>query len=204
MCIEQSAKNTGVHWNAISHKLIWSINTVVRFILLPWMVLLFLVITVVVEEWATGDLGRNGGMTGLFQSMGLHPHTTYEAFLWITGIGVFFAMSWLLWHLLVAGVGTAKRQMQNSGMKEWFAQKAAPLQKGFADFESSHPRKAILAKEILAFMIVVADIVVTGFFIGTPPKNQMIVWPHGGPVPVAPQIKVLTNSYGHVLLRMPG
>ncbi|MEB8474721.1 hypothetical protein, partial [Acidithiobacillus ferriphilus] len=77
MPVEQSARNMGVHWNTVFNRLIRHIKVMVRFIMIPWMVLLFIMIAGVVEEWATGDLGRNGGMTVLFQSVGLHPHTTY-------------------------------------------------------------------------------------------------------------------------------
>ncbi len=200
MLVEQSARNMGVHWNDISHRFIWYVKNVVRLILLPWMVLLFLIIADLVDEWAAGDLGRNGGMTGLFQSVGLHPHTTYEVFLWITGFGVFFAVSWLLWNLLVAGVGVAGRQMQNTGMKEWFAQKAAPLQKGFADYEKAHPESinTLFTGIVAALMIAIVPFLI----LFHAPKSRMVVWPHGGPVPGVPQIKVLTHSYGHVLLEM--
>ena len=200
MPVEQSARNMGVHWNTVFNRLIRHIKVMVRFIMIPWMVLLFIMIAGVVEEWATGDLGRNGGMTEMFQGIGLHPHAAYEVFLCITGFGVFPAASWLLWNLLVAGVGVAGRQMQNTGMKEWFAQKAAPLQKGFADYEKAHPESinTLFTGIVAALMIAIVPFLI----LFHAPKSRMVVWPHGGPVPGVPQIKVLTHSYGHVLLEM--
>ncbi|MHB1632480.1 MAG: hypothetical protein ACYCQL_09760 [Acidithiobacillus sp.] len=191
MFIGQSVRITGIHGNDIFHRLIWYIKNVAQFILLPWMVLLFFVIAVLVAEWAAGDLGRNGGMTGLFQSVGLHPHMTYEVFLWITGFGVFFAVVWLLWRVFVALFEAAGHQMQKAVMKQWIARKAAPLRNVIAHFENSLP--SIFIALVTTLLIVVA------VFVAMPstPRSQMIVWP-----PAGPQI-VQASPYSSVLLRVP-
>lgn len=191
MLVKQSARNMDVHWNDIFHRLIWYIKNVVQFILLPWMVLFFIVIAGLVAEWATGDLGRNGGMTVLFQSVGLHPHTTYEVFLWITGIGVFFAATWLLWNASIVLMDAAGRRMQKAGMKEWIARKAAPLRNAIAYFEKSHPN--------IFIALVTTPLIVGAILLAMPsaPKNRMIVWP-----PAGPQI-VQASLYSSVLLRVP-
>lgn len=191
MLIEKSTKNTGVHWNAIFHKLIGYINTVVRFIILPWMVLLFFIIAVLVYDLFTGEIGHNGGMTGFFQSMGLHPHTSYEAFLWITGIGVFFAIVSLLLSVVVALLEAAAGQMQKAGLKDWILQKTAPLRNAIAHFEAVHPNVVIA---LVTFPFIAGFV----FLAMSPtPRNQMIVWP-----PVGSQI-VQASPYSSVLLQVP-
>ena len=192
MLVKQSARNMDVHWNDIFHRLIWYIKNVVQFILLPWMVLFFIVIAGLVAEWATGDLGRNGGMTVLFQSVGLHPHTTYEAFLWIAGIGVFFAVAWLLWRMFVAVFEAAGHQMQKAGLKDWILQKTAPLRNAIAYFGISHPN-------IFIALVTTPPLIFGAVLLAMPstPRNQMIVWP-----PAGPQI-VQASHYSSVLLRVP-
>lgn len=194
MFIRQSVRITGIHGNDIFHRLIWYIKNVAQFILLPWMVLLILIIAVLVAEWAAGDLGRNGGMTGLFQSVGLHTHTTYEVFLWITGIGVFFAATWLLWNASIVLMDAAGRRMQKAGMKEWIARKSAPLRNAIVYFEKSHPNIFIA---LVTTPLIVG--IVGAIFLAMPsaPKNQMIVWP-----PARPQ-KVQASPYSSVLIRVP-
>ena len=194
MLIGQSARNTGVHWNDIFHRFVWYIKNVVRLILLPWMVLPFLIIAYLATEWAAGDLGRNGGMTGLFQSVGLHPHTTYEEFLLITGVGVFLAMAWLLWNASIVLMDAAGRRIQNAGIKEWIARKSVPFRKAFSEFEKSYPR-VVLA---LMIAVVIACVVLLAMLVMSPtPRNQMIVWP-----PAGPQI-VQASPYSSVLLQVP-
>ena len=192
MMVEQSARNMDVHWNGIFHRFIWYIKNVVRLILLPWMVLLFLIIAYLATEWAAGDLDRNGGMTGLFQSVGLHPHTTYEGFLWVTGFGVFFAMVWLLWRVVDTLLGAAVRQIQKkTGLGAWITRKTTPLSNALAHFEKIHPN-------ILTSLVMVLVLVAAIFISVLPtPRNQIIV-----PPPVVQQ-SIQASSYSRVLMRVP-
>ncbi len=193
MLLEQSAKSTDVHWNAVFHKITWYLKSLIMLVLLPWMVLSILVMIGLLDEYFTGELGRNGGMTGLFQSIGLHPHATYEATLWITGVGVFLATALLLLHAVAALFEAAGRQIQKTGLGAWTARKTTPLGNALDHFAKAHPN-------ILASLVMV-PVIVAAIFINVPstPKNQMIVWPPTGPVS---QI-VQTSPYSRVLLDVP-
>jgi hypothetical protein len=194
MMLEQSTKNTGIILNNIFHKTIWHLKTVVRFIMIPWIVLFFIIMVGLLDELFTGELGHNGGMTGLFQDIGLYPHTTYVAFLWITGIGVFFATARLLWCVVVALFEAAARQMQKAGLKEWIMRKTAPLRNAIAHFEKAHPNVFVT----LLIASAIAGMVFFTFLAMSPtPRNKMIVWPPDGP-----QI-IQASPYSSVLLRVP-
>lgn len=107
MLLEQPAKNMDVHWGSVFRKTTGYLKNLMMLTLAPWMALSILMMIGLLGECFTGELGRNGGMTGLFQSIGLHPHATYEAMLWITGFGVFLAIAWLLWHAVAPLGGNA-------------------------------------------------------------------------------------------------
>ncbi len=142
-------------------------------------------------ECFTGELGRNGGMTGLFQSIGLHPHATYEAMLWITGFGVFLATALLLWHAIAALFEAAGRQIQKTGLGAWITRKTTPLGNALAHFERVHPN--ILASLVMVSVIVAAIFMIN---ISLTPKKQMIV-------PPLPQ-SVQASPYNRVLFKVPG
>jgi len=184
--IEQSMKNTGVHWNTICNKLIGHINIVARFIVLPWIVLFFIVIAILAYDLFAGKLGHNGGMTGLFQSIGLHPHATYMAFLFITGIGVFFAIVWILWNVSITLLEIVSYLMQKSGLKEWIIRKTVTLQHKFG--------LITVIPMLFAFM----GIIFTSFLTPSPtPRSLMAVRPPDG------LQGIKSSPYSSVLLRVP-
>lgn len=191
MMLEQSTKNMGIILNNVFHKTIWHIKTVVRFIMLPWMVLLFLMIACLADELFTDKLGRNGGMTGLFQSVGLHPHATYETVLWITGIGVFFAVAWLFLCGVFVLAAFAGRQMKKAGLKEWIMRKTAPLRIAVASVVNSHPIAVIISLAVLGIGSVA--------FVNLSPTTN----PTEGRRYVMPLPIEQVSPYSHVLLEVP-
>ena len=191
MLLEQSAKSKAVHWNTIFRKIAWYLKSLIILVLLPWMALPILVMIGLLDEYFTGELGRNGGMTGMFQSIGLHPHATYEATLWITGVGVFLAMASLLWHAVEALFEAAGRQIQKTGLGAWTARKTTPLGNALDHFAKAHPN-------ILASLVMVPVIVAAIFINMSPtPKKLMIV-----PPPVVPQ-SIQASPYSRVLFEVP-
>ena len=84
---EQFARNTDGYWDAAFHRAVQYMSIMICLILTPWLVLSILVMVSL--------LIPNSGMTGLFQSIGLHPHTTYETLRWTVIAGAFLAMAWL-------------------------------------------------------------------------------------------------------------
>ena len=194
MLLEQSAKSTDVHWNAVFRKITWYLKSLIMLVLLPWMALSILVMIGLLDEYFTGELGRNGGMTGLFQGIGLHPHASYEATLWIIGVGLFLATALLLLHAVAALFGAAGRQIRKTGLGAWIARKTTFLGNALDHFAKAHPN-------ILASLLVMAPVIVATIFINVPstPKNRMIVWPPTGPVPQMVQ----TSPYSRVLLDVP-
>ena len=193
MLLEQSAKSTDVRWDAVFRKIAWYLERLIIFVLLPWMALSILVTIGLLDEYFTGELGRNGGMTGLFQSIGLHPHATYEATLWITGVGVFLATAWILWHAVADLFEAAGRQIQKTGLGAWITRKTTPLGNALDHFAKAHPN-------ILASLVMVPVIVAAIFINMSPtPKKQMIGGPPTGPVPQIVRI----SPYSRVLLDVP-
>jgi hypothetical protein len=191
MFLEQSAKNSDEHWNTVFRKATWYL---MMLMLAPWLALFILMMIGLLDEYFTGELGRNGGMTGLFQSIGLHPHATYEALLWITISGVFLAMAWLFWHAVAALFEAAGHQIQKTGLGAWITRKTTPLGNALAHFENAHPN-------ILASLVMVSAIVAAIFMnminMSPTPKNRMIVSP-----PAGSQI-VQASPYSRVLLEVP-
>lgn len=191
MLLEQSAKNTDVHWNAIFRKAAWYLKSLVMLVLVPWMASSILIMVGLLAEYFTGELGRNGGMTGLFQSMGLHPHTTYKTLLWIIGSGVFLAMAWLLWHTVAALFKAADRKIRKTKLGVWITRKTMSLGNTLDLFGMAHPNT--LAS------LAIGTVIVAAFFMDMPPtpKNRMIVMP-----PAGMQI-VQVSPYSRVLLEVP-
>ncbi|EGQ60716.1 hypothetical protein GGI1_02215 [Acidithiobacillus sp. GGI-221] len=191
MLLEQSAKNTDVHWNAVFRRTTWYLKNLMILALAPWMVLSILMMIGLLDEYFTGELGRNGGMTGLFQSIGLHPHTTYETLLWIIGSGVFLAMAWLLWHTVAALFKAAGRKIRKTKLGVWITRKPMSLGNTLDHFGRAHLNT--LAS------LVIGTVIVAAFFMGMPPapKNRMIVMP-----PAGMQI-VQVSPYSRVLLEVP-
>jgi len=183
--------HSDVHWGAVFRKTAWYLKNLMMFALVPWMALFILMMIGLLDECFTGELGRNGGMTGLFQSIGLHPHATYEAILWITGVGVLLAMAWLLLCAVKVPFEVAGRKIQK--LEEWITRKTAPLSNALESWANNHPYS-------LLAMFAVPVIVSIVFLVLSPtPKNRGIVWPPGGPQ--RPHLQA--NPYSHVLLEVP-
>ena len=170
-------------------KTTWYLKSLTMLALTPWLALIILMMIGLLAEFFTGELGRNGGMTGLFQRMGLHPHATYETLLWITISGVFLAVAWLLWGVFALIFEAAGRQIQKTGLSVWITRKTTPLGNALTYFEKAHPN-------ILTSMVFVLVFVAAIFINMLPaPKRQMIV-------PQQLQF-VQANPYSRVLLEVP-
>lgn len=191
MLLEQPAKNMDVHWGSVFRKTTGYLKNLMMLTLAPWMALSILMMIGLLGECFTGELGRNGGLTGLFQDMGLYPHTTYEAFLWIIGVGVFFAIAWLLWRVVEALFEAAGRQIQKTGLEAWITRKTAPLTNALESFANNHPYGllAMFAVPVIVSVVLIAT--------SPTPKDRGIVWPPGGPQ------SVQASPYSRVLLEVP-
>lgn len=191
MLLEQPAKNMDVHWGSVFRKTTGYLKNLMMLTLAPWMALSILMMIGLLGECFTGELGRNGGMTGLFQSIGLHPHATYEAMLWITGFGAFLAIAWLLWHAVAALFKAADRKIRKTKLGVWITRKTMSLGNTLDLFGMAHPNT--LAS------LAIGTVIVAAFFMDMPPtpKNRMIVMP-----PAGMQI-VQVSPYSRVLLEVP-
>jgi hypothetical protein len=185
--------------DAVFHQVAWYLKRMLMVALAPWMVWIVLMWFSVVDYWAVGSPDHNGGMTGLFQDMGLHPHATYKVVLWTTVAGALLAVAWLL--LRVAGmlVDVAGRKIKKTGWVVNLMQKTASLRDILARAPNDHPHKT----NALALGLLLAGIAVSTILLAphpnSSPKHQGTVLP-----PLANFVGIQQSvRYAHVLLKIP-
>lgn len=194
-----------VYWRAVFHKASWYLKRMLMLALAPWMVWFILLWASVVDNWAAGSPGHNGGLTGLIQDMGLHPHVAYALFLWTTAVGVFLAVfpsvAWLLLRMTSTLVDVPGRKIKKSGWVVNLMQKTAPQRDAFARFQNDHPNMtSALSLGLLLMVIAVPTTLLVAPHPSSSPRHHGIVLP-----PPPDDLAGLRQAvrYGHVLLRMP-